>query len=287
MESFSSELGTKFEQRLEAMHIIAPEQTWVGCISNGPSGSSFLGNYRTMDAFAYQDDLCEAILRVCSIVPAGVLCFLPSYAYLDKIIRRMQAIGIYDRVAKVKKMFLEPRTGTPKDFERLMKNYYKVIQETAGRGNAAPGLNGALLFAIYRGKISEGLDLRDDNCRAVIPVGIPYPAFKDPKVILKREYNDLQIVKKVLSGQHWYEIQAFRALNQALGRCIRHAKDWGAIVFLEQRFTLTRNSNQLSKWVRGRLQPYPSFELAMTSLANFISTNFKVTSVEGRLKSIE
>jgi len=25
-----------------------------------------------------------------------------------------------------------------------------------------------------------------------------------------------------MGGRQWYEIQAFRALNQALGRCIRH-----------------------------------------------------------------
>ena len=43
------------------------------------------------------------------------------------------------------------------------------------------------------------------------------------KVELKREYNDeLHYHRGLLSGREWYEIQAYRALNQALGRCIRH-----------------------------------------------------------------
>jgi hypothetical protein len=47
--------------------------------------------------------------------------------------------------------------------------------------------------------------------------------FSNKKVKLKKEYNDIQSrKKKVLNGNEWYEIQAYRALNQALGRCIRH-----------------------------------------------------------------
>lgn len=39
----------------------------------------------------------------------------------------------------------------------------------------------------------------------------------------------------VMTGQDWYSAQAFRALNQALGRCIRHSNDWGAIILLDSR----------------------------------------------------
>lgn len=43
------------------------------------------------------------------------------------------------------------------------------------------------------------------------------------KVDLKRKYNNNLLQKKnLLSGDEWYEIQAYRAVNQALGRCIRH-----------------------------------------------------------------
>ena len=52
--------------------------------------------------------------------------------------------------------------------------------------------------------------------------------------------------------------QAFRALNQALGRCIRHKRDYGAIVLLDERFGDTYRMrdgslyrDKLSAWVRG------------------------------------
>ena len=31
-------------------------------------------------------------------------------------------------------------------------------------------------------------------------------------------------------------MQAYRALNQAVGRCIRHRDDWGAILLIDERF---------------------------------------------------
>ena len=50
---------------------------------------------------------------------------------------------------------------------------------------------------------------------------------------LKRSYNDAHAGRRrVLNGNQWYEMQAFRALNQALGRCIRHIRDWGAILIV-------------------------------------------------------
>lgn len=46
------------------------------------------------------------------------------------------------------------------------------------------------------------------------------------QVTLKKQYNDSRCATKgLLCGRDWYEIQAFRAMNQALGRCIRHRYD--------------------------------------------------------------
>jgi Fanconi anemia group J protein len=33
--------------------------------------------------------------------------------------------------------------------------------------------NGAILFCVYRGKLSEGIDFKDDYCRCVFSIGIP------------------------------------------------------------------------------------------------------------------
>ena len=62
----------------------------------------------------------------------------------------------------------------------------------------------------------EGLDFADNNARAVICLGIPFPNIRSAEVNLKMKYNDLKHNKEktILTGKEWYEIQAFRALNQ-------------------------------------------------------------------------
>lgn len=44
---------------------------------------------------------------------------------------------------------------------------------------------------------------------------------------------------KYLSGQEWYRQQAFRAVNQAIGRVIRHKEDYGAIFLCDQRSVIS------------------------------------------------
>ena len=43
------------------------------------------------------------------------------------------------------------------------------------------------------------------------------------------------IVVQVLGGQEWYRQQSSRAVNQAVGRVIRHKHDYGAILLCDER----------------------------------------------------
>jgi Rad3-related DNA helicase len=66
------------------------------------------------------------------------------------------------------------------------------------------------MMGVCRGKLSEGIDFSDDAARCVIMVGIPYPKFNDPNVIMKKHYLDS---KKSGSGQQWYNQEASRSVN--------------------------------------------------------------------------
>ena len=133
---------------------------------------------------------------------------------------------------------------------------------------------GAVLLAVCRGRASEGIDFSDAKARAVVITGIPYPPLHDAKVKLKRQHLDGRMKEesmasmgrkpaskhaaKTLSGSDWYVQQAARAVNQAVGRVIRHRFDYGAIILADSRFAAARGSSsahsQLSRW----LQPYIS-----------------------------
>ncbi|KAK3101069.1 hypothetical protein FSP39_000727 [Pinctada imbricata] len=280
MSSFESELGVPFPIKLEASHVIEDKQVWVGAIGHGPNGSSLQCVYKTMETWTFQDELGALVLKVCLTVPNGVLCFLPSYNALDKFKDRWLRTGVWNKIQQRKRIIVEPRASVRVDFEEVMRQFYDTINNTSvdNEDEHYEDRDGALFIAVCRGKVSEGLDFTDDNARAVITVGIPFPNFKDVQVKLKREYNDAHRASRgLLSGSEWYEIQAFRALNQALGRCIRHRKDWGALILVDERFV--KNSAKyckgLSKWVRNKVLPFHDCQDAMTSIEKFTNSRMK------------
>src|SRR5688572_30383135 len=91
---------------------------------------------------------------------------------------------------------------------------------------------GAIFFAVCRGKSSEGIDFSDADGRGVILTGIPYPNLKAPQVEIKR--NLLDTSRTPLNGKEWYSQQAYKAVNQAIGRVIRHVDDYGAVLLCDE-----------------------------------------------------
>ncbi|XP_052051090.1 Fanconi anemia group J protein isoform X2 [Apodemus sylvaticus] len=274
LKSFSSELGVTFSIQLEANHVISNSQVWVGTVGSGPKGRSLCATFQHTETFEFQDEVGMLLLSVCQTVSQGVLCFLPSYKLLEKLRERWIFTGLWQSLESVKTVIAEPHGGEKTDFDELLQVYYDAIKVKGEK-------DGALLIAVCRGKVSEGLDFSDDNARAVITVGIPFPNVKDLQVELKRQYNDYHSKSRgLLPGRQWYEIQAYRALNQALGRCIRHKNDWGALILVDDRFNNNPNRyiSGLSKWVRQQIQHHSSFASALESLTEFSRRHQKVTN---------
>jgi hypothetical protein len=106
--------------------------------------------------------------------------------------------------------------------------------------------------------MSEGIDFYDDQARTVIAFGIPYPPVNELEIRLKREYNDahcagLSETERGMNGKEWYDAQAFRAVFQATGRCIRHSRDYGAVILIDGRFG--KHLAKFPRWMQ------PSFQL--------------------------
>uniref|UniRef100_A0AAQ6A4E5 DNA 5'-3' helicase n=1 Tax=Amphiprion ocellaris TaxID=80972 RepID=A0AAQ6A4E5_AMPOC len=172
MGSFSSELGVKFSIQLEANHVINKSQVWVGTVGAGPQGKKLCATFQHTETYAFQDEVGALLLHVCQVMAKGVLCFLPSYKMLDKLRDRWTNTGLWEKLEQQKTVITEPRGGAKGDFDELLQTYYDAIKYCEGR-------DGALLIAVCRGKVSEGLDFTDDNARAVVTIGIPFPNIKD------------------------------------------------------------------------------------------------------------
>ncbi|XP_031739564.1 Fanconi anemia group J protein-like isoform X1 [Cucumis sativus] len=285
LNSFSSELGVRFGTSLEAPHVIDVEsQVWPAIISIGPGNYPLNASYKTADGYAFQDALGKSLEEIFFIAPGGCLVFFPSYKLMEKLRNRWSETGQWSRLNARKSLFVEPCGGAQEDFDSILKGYYDTIRlgdnfavgkkvkpdESYVFGCENP--KGAALLAVFRGKVSEGIDFSDDNARVVIIVGIPFPDINGIQVALKKKFNDkYKMSKNLLSGNEWYCQQAFRALNQAAGRCIRHKFDYGAIVLLDERFQEERNRTYISKWLRKSIKQFDNFEQSMEELKSFFS----------------
>ncbi|KAK8956244.1 hypothetical protein KSP40_PGU015290 [Platanthera guangdongensis] len=289
MGSFSSELGVRFDTCMEAPHVINTEsQLWAAVVSSGAGNIPLNASYKTADNYTFQDSLGETLEEICKIVPGGALVFFPSYKLLEKLHARWHQTGQWSRLNAQKELFIEPR-GSSYEFEPVLRGYYdtisgknkrisgkirsgpKKIRKSSGcKGSPQISNRGAAFLAVCRGKVSEGIDFSDDNARIVVIVGIPFPNKNDTQVMLKKKFNDTyKSSKNLLSGSEWYCHQAFRALNQAAGRCIRHRFDYGAIILLDERYKEQRNLAYISKWLRSSIKSYKSFDESLEGLQTF------------------
>ena len=270
IDSFQSELGTKFPHVLNAGHVISKDQIYATCLSRGPNGIVLKANYQNVNTWTFQDELGSLLLQICEAVPHGILCFFSSYNVLNIHMQRWKHTSVWDKIGRIKELFVEPRYGG--DLGDIMRDYRQVIEDTSA--GPSGGISGALLLAVFRGKVAEGIDFKDNESRCVLSIGIPYTVRNDPIVDMKYKYNDANISKGLLSGYQWYSIQAFRALNQALGRCLRHVNDWGAVILVDERFLMKSYKENLPKWVK-TMMVNPSNCNLKEELRNFVAQRKK------------
>ena len=286
LPSFAAEFQTHFAVTLENPHVISHDQIFVGVLQKGPSNYKLNSSYQTRSDPTYQTDLGNAIVNFSRLFRGGMLVFFPSYAVMEQCLdfwsrsrsithQGQQGLSIQERISQNKHVVIEPRRTT--DLQECMDCYYHHVKLSRERGSG-----GAVFFAVCRGKVSEGLDFADDNGRAVIITGIPYAAARDPKVMLKKEYQTRAAATSTcgssvctigtdairpINGEEWYKQQALRAVNQAIGRVIRHKDDFGAILLCDERFG--SQVCHLSKWLRPHARCYSKYGEAYGGLMKF------------------
>uniref|UniRef100_A0A671NSV4 Regulator of telomere elongation helicase 1 n=1 Tax=Sinocyclocheilus anshuiensis TaxID=1608454 RepID=A0A671NSV4_9TELE len=265
LSSFTCEMQIPFPVSLENPHVIQRDQIFVSIIEKGPDGVQLSTAFDRRFVPENMSSMGNTLVNLARVVPHGLLVFFPSYPVMDKTLEFWRANGHADRIEHVKPMFVEPRgKGT---FTEVIDGYYDKVND--------PNSSGGSFFAVCRGKASEGLDFADRYGRGVAITGLPFPPRMDPRVVLKMQYLDEMCKNKIsgyLSGQEWYRQQASRAVNQAIGRVIRHREDYGAIFLCDHRFKGTEARNQLPSWVRPYVKIYDGFGTMVRDAAHFFRT---------------
>lgn len=274
LDTFEAQLDVPFEVKVENNHVIdVSRQVWCGAIARC-NNIDMDGTYKNQSNLRYQgtyyiftlnklytsqvhlllswlDSLGTIIKIVSSLAPGGTLVFFTSYSTRDKLLERIEANGfVNDLHQNNVAICIEPKDNN--ELKSVINTYLTAI--SSGRK--------AIMFCVFKGKISEGISFSDSYCRSVIMVGIPYGNTQDKRSSLKKEFQDTQNRNNPLhiNGSKWYSQQAYRAINQAVGRVIRHRLDWGSILLVDQRYCHAEHYGQLSKWLRGNVQIVNNFE---------------------------
>jgi chromosome transmission fidelity protein 1 len=245
---------------LSCGHVIPPSNLCAWTLSTGPSTSAFEFTYKNRSNTAMLDDLGRALLNICNVVPDGVVVFFPSYLFLDSVAKQWKYISngksLWEKLQSKKDIFLEAKD---KGVDDVLNEYAKAIDEG----------NGGLLLSVVGGKMSEGINFSDRLGRCVVIVGLPFPNINSAELKAKMEYIETATLERLdeseegrvmgkeekvrqakETGREFYENACMRAVNQSVGRAIRHREDYAAIIMIDRRFGSQRIKGKLPEWIQ-------------------------------------
>ncbi|TKR76342.1 hypothetical protein L596_017495 [Steinernema carpocapsae] len=300
VDTFESELGISFKYKMEGDQVIPKEQIFASIVPRGPNGGRLCATFKNInedDSFVSELSGSRPLSSLSARRSRRASC--ASSPATDSSTRFMEERILIKRLSMIKtlgtrhglddvKIFgvltensnlKEPRRSS--ELPEVMEQYEKAIENP--RTHVGPQGTGALLFAVFRGKVSEGIDFTDDRARCVISVGIPFANCKDAHIEEKKLYNNeasranAGYPTKTLSGNEWYSTQAYRALNQALGRCLPFAigttgARWSSWTrYNGSQGPVVAPNAKISKWVKKELVVNNQYADFRGELSDFVA----------------
>ncbi|XP_026929834.1 ATP-dependent DNA helicase DDX11 isoform X2 [Acinonyx jubatus] len=248
-------------------HVIPPDNILPLVICSGPSSQQLEFTYQKRELPQMMDETGRILYNLCNVVPGGVVCFFPSYEYQRQVHAHWDKSGLLARLAVRKKIFQEPKRAN--QVEQVLLEYSRCIKCC---GHAGGVVTGALLLSVVGGKMSEGINFSDDLGRCVVMVGMPYPNIKSPELQEKMAYLDQTLPRipgQPPPGKALVENLCMKAVNQSIGRAIRHQKDFASIVLLDHRYARPPILGKLPAWIRDRVEVKATFGPAFAAMRKF------------------
>lgn len=234
-------------------HVVNKSNIKLLSLTEGPSKTTFNFRYTNRENIAMLNDFGIVLSNIVNIVPGGIVIFFPSFSYMNYIISFFKSKGIWTRLESKKHLFVEPKDGSL--LERMLKKYNFSIDQRSEK-------HGAVLFSVVGGKLSEGINFSNDYGRMVIMVGLPYPNLKSVELQEKMKYvkeqsqilskNDKCLKQNIQpeSDVEYYENLCMKAVNQSIGRVIRHKEDYAIILLLDERYLRPRILEKIPEWIK-------------------------------------
>ncbi|XP_071158326.1 ATP-dependent DNA helicase DDX11-like [Mytilus edulis] len=251
-------------------HVIPEENLKAFSVEAGPSGMPLDFTFQSRENPKLLTELGNALVNACQIVPGGIVCFFPSYDYQRLVYTHWERSGTLIQIGKKKRIFQEPKRAGFVD--KVLDEYTKCVQKNVL--SSAGSQTGAILFCVVGGKMSEGINFSDDLGRMIIMVGLPYPNIKSPELQEKMSYLNANYERDSLGrqpGQVHYENICMKAVNQSIGRSIRHKGDYAVILLLDKRYSRGNVSSKLPDWISKCLCKAEKYGQVVSSVARFFA----------------
>eukprot|EP00871_Galdieria_phlegrea_P002930 jgi/Galph1/3638/GphlegSOOS_G2297.1 len=236
-------------------HVIPENHILPLVVVKGPTGQSFDFRYQSRGSDELVDELGRLFINVCRIVKGGIVVFFSSYSYLEYVLKHLKSTGVWKTIEKYKPVFQEPQDSS--DLNQLLTNYSKTIEKQRH----------AILFAVIGGKLSEGINFQDELGRCIIIVGLAFPNYLDAE--LQESIRYITNMFPSISPGEIMEDMCMKLINQTIGRTIRHASDYGAVLLVDQRYTRESIRSKLSSWIRKQLSVANEFGKVIPLLSCF------------------
>ncbi|XP_062954956.1 ATP-dependent DNA helicase DDX11 isoform X2 [Cynocephalus volans] len=230
-------------------HVIPPDNILPLVICSGPSDQQLEFTYQKRLLPELMSETGRILCNLCNVVPGGMVCFFPSYEYQRQVHAHWDKSGLLGRLAARKKCC----------------------------GQAGGKVTGALLLSVVGGKMSEGINFSDNLGRCVVMVGMPYPNINSPELQEKMTYLDQTLPRtpgQPPPGKALVENLCMKAVNQSIGRAIRHQSDFASIVLLDRRYARPPILAKLPGWIRDRVEVKATFGHAVAAMRKFHREKF-------------
>ncbi len=217
-------------------HVVPKENVLVLALATGPLGGqlSFEARWRH-DMHA---ELLSALRNLRRATPGGMVVFFPSYKYQEEF-----AASVNGQLGHVH------RSQQGAVGNAVFEAYAAEVE----RGGSAT------LWSVVGGSLSEGINFSDNLARCVVMVGVPYPNPKDPVLQERGKRSD-----------KYADTLAGRAVNQSIGRAIRHIGDYACVVLLDRRYVSDSVASMTPpSWMRPSLSTPESFGAALVAVRQF------------------
>ncbi|KZC13018.1 ATP-dependent RNA helicase CHL1, partial [Dufourea novaeangliae] len=238
-------------------HVVPQENIACSIVSRGPTGIEFEFNFKNQQNTNLLNELGRALVNICNIVPAGIVVFLPSYNFEELMYKHFDKSGVITKISSKKCIFRETKSAS--QVNEILEQYALCVKKPKSPKN------GSLLFSVVGGKLSEGLNFSDDLGRCVIVVGMPYPNITSLELQEKMKYLNENI--KPNAGQNFYENACMKAVNQCIGRAIRHINDYSTVLLFDKRYS--KKIKTLPQWIQSTVTVHETFGTMIGSLAKF------------------